>query len=210
MVQAVNSIRSMKNWPGLRPFYARRGCPARFQVCPAGQPDNLDAILSDRGYTSDARTAVQIADLSTVLTHTQRKEAHPVLVTETFDTAWFDAYYEAEDVTDADAAVRRGILQRIGPRVGYAHLRVEGRSVGMGLAVMERGWVGIFSMATHPAFRRRGYATAVIHALANWGHANRAEHMYLQVMERNKTAQKLYAKLGFETLYHYHYRELIV
>lgn len=191
-------------------FYARRGCPARFQLCPAAQPNDLDTILSDRGYISDARTAVQIVDLSTVITRTKRDAIHQVIVSETFDEAWFNAYCEAEEVDACAATVRRGILQRIGPRVGYAHLRIDGRSAGMGLAVMERGWVGIFSMATHPDFRRRGYATAVIHALADWGQTNQAERIYLQVMDRNKTAQALYAKLGFEALYHYHYRELVV
>ena len=188
-------------------FYARRGSPARYQICPAAQPAGLDALLAERGYTTDARTAVQIAPLATVLARTETDLAHRVAVGETFDESWFAAYCAAEAVGPDEANGRRGILGRIGPRLGYALLRLDGRPAGLGLAVRERGWVGIFSMATHPEFRRRGLATAVLHALAAWGEAERADRMYLQVMENNAPAKALYARAGLETLYHYHYRQ---
>lgn len=189
-------------------FYARWGQPARYQICPAAQPADLDTVLAQRGYQADARTAVQIARLSTVLKRTQTATEHPLTVSETFDPTWFTAYCIAEDVPPHEVEGRRDIMNRIGPEVGYALLQIEGQSAGMGLAVVERGWLGIFSMATHPDFRRQGHATTVIHALAQWGATHGATQIYLQVMERNTIAQALYAKLGFETLYHYHYRTL--
>jgi ribosomal protein S18 acetylase RimI-like enzyme len=128
-------------------------------------------------------------------------------VSETFSEVWFAAYCEAEGVAEAEAEGRRSIVQRIGPRVGYALLQLDGVNVGMGLAVLERGWVGIFSMATQPNFRRQGLATTVIYALAQWGQSHQADQIYLQVMESNAPAQALYQKLGFETVYHYHYRQ---
>lgn len=189
-------------------FYARWGSPPRYQICPAAQPGDLDVVLAERGYTTEARTAVQIASLPTVLAKTETDFARNATVSETYDEAWFAAYCEAEAVSDQAAEGRRGILGRIGPRVGYALLWLEGQPAGMGLAVMERGWVGVFSMATQPQFRRRGFATAVLYALAEWGQTQGAEQMYLQVMEDNAPARALYEKVGFETLYHYHYRQM--
>ncbi|MEM7031390.1 MAG: GNAT family N-acetyltransferase [Chloroflexota bacterium] len=202
---AQHDLTDSLNW--VEDFYQQRGCPPRYQICPAAQPANLDEILADRGYVADARTAVQIAPISTVLAHTQENFSNQVTVRELFDERWFQAYCEAEDVGDHEASGRRQILARIAPQVGYALLTLEGQPAAMGLAVVERGWVGIFSMATQPAFRRRGLATSVIRALAIWGQEKQATQFYLQVMESNTVAQTLYQKLGFETLYHYHYRE---
>jgi ribosomal protein S18 acetylase RimI-like enzyme len=187
-------------------FYARWGGPARYQICPAAQPSDLDAVLEARSYITEALTAVQHAPLAVVLKNTNSERAASVTVSETFSPEWFAAYCEAESVGEEEARGRRGILGRIGPRVGYALVRQEGRVVGMGLAVMERGFVGIYNMTTHPDFRRQGLASAALYALAAWGKANEATHMYLQVMENNAPAKALYGKVGFETLYHYHYR----
>jgi ribosomal protein S18 acetylase RimI-like enzyme len=73
--------------------------------------------------------------------------------------------------------------------------------------VADEDWIGLFCMATRPEFRRRGAATAVLRALAGWGRHQGAARAYLQVMDDNLPARSLYARAGFETLYHYHYRE---
>jgi ribosomal protein S18 acetylase RimI-like enzyme len=62
-------------------------------------------------------------------------------------------------------------------------------------------------MATQSQFRRRGAATAILHALAKWSQSRQAAQLYLQVMENNAPARTLYEKAGFESLYSYHYRE---
>lgn len=62
-------------------------------------------------------------------------------------------------------------------------------------------------MGTRPEFRRRGAATATLHALATWGGEQGAERAYLQVMAENLPATAVYARAEFERLYHYHYRE---
>jgi ribosomal protein S18 acetylase RimI-like enzyme len=188
-------------------FYDRWGSQTRYQVCPATQPANLNAILAERGYRSDALTAVQTAPLSTVLACTEPTPAYTVTVTDTFDEVWFATYCQAEQVDTQAAEARRTILQRIGPRTGYALLRVDNRPAAIGLAVVEQGWAGIFNMATQPEFRRQGAATAILHALTEWSQQHQATQMYLQVMEDNTPALALYARVGFETLYHYHYRE---
>jgi GNAT superfamily N-acetyltransferase len=189
-------------------FYTRQSCPPRYQICPAAQPANLDETLAARGYSSDARTAVQIASVETVLSRAAANPAYVVIVTETFDETWFDLYCRGEHVSPHTAEARRGILRRIGPRTGFALLRIAGQPAAIGVGVVERGWLGLFSLATHPEFRRQGAAANVIHALTQWGQIYHASQLYLQVMADNPPGLALYARLGFETLYHYHYREL--
>src|SRR5689334_11652236 len=40
-------------------FYARRGMRARYQMCPATQPAELDDVLAQRGFAAIAHTSVQ-------------------------------------------------------------------------------------------------------------------------------------------------------
>ena len=47
-------------------------------------------------------------------------------------------------------------------------VRDEGQVVALGMGVLEDGWLGIFNMATLPAFRRQGLAGAVLAGLADW------------------------------------------
>ena len=77
--------------------------------------------------------------------------------------------------------------------------------MGVGLAVCEHGWAGLFCMATDPRLRRRGIARAVLHELARWSR-RRAGRLYLQVERENAPAQALYADAGFVRSHGYHYR----
>lgn len=188
-------------------FYAHWNCRARFQICPAAQPANLDEILVARGYTSDARTAVQAALLDTVLNRAMPNRRFQVSIFDSFDRHWFNTYCQIEKFGKEAALGRQGILQRIRPSTAYALLKADGQPVAVGLVVAEQGWSGIFCMAPHHDFRRQGAATTILHALAQWSKRQSALQMYLQVMENNIPAQALYTQAGFETIYHYHYRE---
>ena len=97
-------------------------------------------------------------------------------------------------------------MQRIGPQTAYASVHLDGQIVGIGLGVVERGWLGVFNMRTHEDYRKRGVATAVLHHLAHWGQTESATRIYLQVEQDNANAQRLYQNVGFTTLYAYHYR----
>jgi ribosomal protein S18 acetylase RimI-like enzyme len=191
-------------------FYAQRKQPARFQLSPVAEPADLDQRLAERGYRSVASTAVQVAELTSILRQTVPLRLHPefeVEVSEEFDEEWFALYLAIEHGDDPQTVVRQSILRRIAAPTGYVTLRIDGQAASVGLGVVEREWLGIFCMATAPSYRRRGAASAIVRTLAIWAQLYEANHAYLQVMEENRAAQALYARAGFETVYRYHYRE---
>lgn len=191
-------------------FYQARTLPTRYQISPAAQPVDLDDQLAARGYVAVARTAVQIAPLTTILAQTSPLRHYPAFaieVAEAFADDWFAAYVAFAEEDRAGFATRREILQRIGVATGFALLRIDDQPAAVGLGVVEAGWLGIFCMGTAPLFRRRGAARAILRTLAIWAQMQGAEHAYLQVMDQNSAARLLYAGIGFQTLYHYHYRE---
>jgi N-acetylglutamate synthase len=188
-------------------YYARERMPARYQLCPASLPVDLDEVLAARGYRSEARTAVQVAPLAGVLAAPGTGPASGVAVSDRLEDAWFATYCRADGFGGAEAAGREAVLRRIARPTGYALLERDGQVAAVGLGVADEDWIGLFCMATRAEFRRRGAATAVLRALAGWGRQQGAARAYLQVMDDNLPARSLYARAGFETLYHYHYRE---
>jgi ribosomal protein S18 acetylase RimI-like enzyme len=189
-------------------FYARWGGPARFQMCPAAQPENLDEILANRGYIIKSPTEVQSAPTALVLARTKPQVEHTVSTTHTFTSEWFNLYCQAEMLDDHAAQARKNILQRIAPATAFVLLKIDDEPASVGLGISEQGWTGVFSMATAPRFRRQGAATSILHALARWSIQNSAEQMYLQVMDNNPQALGLYGQVGFERFYRYYYREI--
>ncbi|MEU4469394.1 GNAT family N-acetyltransferase [Streptomyces sp. NPDC024017] len=89
-----------------------------------------------------------------------------------------------------------------------AYLSVEhgDQVAGMGLIVASPGCAGVFCMATHPAHRRQGIATAILHVGARWAAARGADELYPQVMDENHAARRLYDHVGFRVSHTYHYR----
>jgi N-acetylglutamate synthase len=205
-------------------FYARRGARTLYQISPAAQPAELDAVLEARGYTAASLTNVQNASVEAVMKAAERNpafgadasrsagrkrvcESPEVSITPGLTDEWLAIYREAAELSDHQHAMRQGIMQRIGPPAGFALARLDGQPAAVGMAVAERGWAGIFCMETLPAFRRRGAATAILSELARWAQSQGAADLYLQVVANNTPALNLYANAGFRTLYQYHYRE---
>jgi ribosomal protein S18 acetylase RimI-like enzyme len=144
--------------------------------------------------------------VNTVLERAVINPAVRLTANETFDSRWFAFHCVTGPLSDLAARVRRGILQRIGSRTAYVLADLDGETAGIGLGVCERGRVGVFNMLTHPACRRQGIASAILHTLAGWGQSQGAKGMYLQVMMENGVALSVYERAGFATLYQCHYR----
>ncbi|ACZ87295.1 GNAT family N-acetyltransferase [Streptosporangium roseum] len=180
--------------PALEAFYAERAVPVTVQVSPAEHHQELDALLAARGYALAGRTLVMTAGAEAVTV----AAGDPGGVEYVDDRARWPALFEA--VTgNADGT---GVIGRIASKAVL--LAKDG--IGLGMAVTEDGWTGIFCMATHPAHRREGVARAVLAAAARWSEEQGASRLYLQVEEENIPARALYEGMGFTKSHGYHYR----
>lgn len=75
-----------------------------------------------------------------------------------------------------------------------------------GLAVLDDDLAGLFDIVTAPDRRRRGLAEAIVGDALARAAERHVGHAYLQVVEDNEPARRLYDRLGFRTLYSYRYR----
>jgi GNAT superfamily N-acetyltransferase len=184
-------------------FYA--GCRQRaiFQLTPLAEPLGLDARLAARGYAVESGVSIQCAELAALDLPTPRGvEAH---VDARLGADWLALAGERGRFAGQLDAFR-ALLERIGPRAGFALATVDGEPAATGLGVCEAGWLGVFAMATLPELRRRGAARSLLAALRDWASARGATRSYLQVERDNPGALDLYARAGYREVYGYHYR----
>ena len=186
-----------------RRYRARNLAPC-FKICPASQPADLDARLAARGYRAEGHARVLAAPLQAPQPAAAGGEGLEIRLQEAPDAAWLAACWP--DSNPADAAAKRLISGRIQPPRCFALALIAGRPAGAAAAAVESGWTCINAVQTHPDLRRRGIARSLMAALTAWAGDQGAGHLYLQVEEDNEPAQRLYAGLGFDFAYHYHYR----
>jgi GNAT superfamily N-acetyltransferase len=187
-------------------FYRARSAPPMFQVGPLSRPADLDAGLARRGYAVTAPTRIMCTEVDVVRALARDRTSHAsASVHDSITDAWFEVSGERGRFS-AHQDIYRALLGRIATRSGYALATVHGEPAAVGLGVCDPPWLGVFSMSTLPAHRRRGAATAILGALAEWGAERGAARVYLQVEADNGPGRALYERSGFEDVYGYHYR----
>jgi N-acetylglutamate synthase len=190
-------------------FSRRHRIPLRLQLSPDLFPV-LDAAVAARGLIREAPVTVMIASAASVLGGRGGLPSSPLTcrVSTEIEAGWVEAYAAAYD--DPGPGSRTGahgrLLRTLGPHAVAVRVDVDGAPAGVGFGVAERGWTGVFGMATTPALQRRGIATAVLRALAEWATTQRCPDLYLQVEDGNDGAIVLYEKAGFQPHHGYHYR----
>ncbi len=165
----------------------------------------LDAELHNQGWQRDAPTDVLVAPVDEVIATLALEPDVDVVVDSSPSTGWLDAWTDIEQRADASETARH-VLARIQASTGYVIADVEGVRAGVGLVVCQRGWAGVFCMATDPPMRRRGVACSILHAAAQMALRGDCHRLYLQVEHDNLPAQALYARAGFVRSHGYHYR----
>ncbi|NKZ06953.1 GNAT family N-acetyltransferase [Actinomadura latina] len=180
-------------------FYAVHGSIPRFQVTPRVCAEELDAVLGARGYLRHSSVSLQVADTSRVLERARRLH---VRLDERPTRTWFATW----QAVNGDSRAEWDMLARVDLPSAYASAMVGDEVVAVGRAVADRGWAGIFSMATLPRARGKGSARNVLATLADWAAGNGADRMYLQVERDNGPATRLYERAGFTEICAYHYR----
>lgn len=181
-------------------LYARHGLPAVFRLSPLA-PAEADHELSRAGYVHFDPCLVLHAPLPA----TTPPDASTTLATTPSD-AWIDALATATGVPPHHRALKRAMLQSIAQPAAFATLHAQGVAVGFGLAVLERGMVGLYDIVIAPGHRGSGRGRALVNALLHWGAGAGATSAYLQVLTQNTPALRLYEGLGFRPVYDYHYR----
>ena len=183
-------------------FYAERHLPVLFRITPFVQPADLGDALAAHGYEAFDPTLVQVARLATP---PEPVDPTGCEIAAPSDAEFADALAQLQDLSreGRDALFERMAASPLRTRALLAY--ADGAPVAAGTVMLEDGLAGVFSMATAPAMRRRGVATALLGRLLAWAWERNATHAYLQVDAQNAPALAVYRKFGFASAYTYHY-----
>ncbi|MCZ2498443.1 GNAT family N-acetyltransferase [Xylophilus sp. Kf1] len=180
-------------------LYRQQGLPCIFRLTPLAA-DGADRVLERAGYTRfDPSWVARIALVSAALPAAVEVSPQPT-------DAWLDGFADANGVRPADRAVHHRMLRSIARPCGFATLRHHDEAIGFALVVLERGAAGFYDVVVAPHRRGQGHGRSLMRGLQAWAKAQGASIGYLQVREQNTGARRLYAGLGFEDVYAYHYR----
>ena len=179
--------------------YAARGLPPIFRLTPFA-PAGLDPLLARRGYRVLDPTLV----LRRQLAGFRCADLADGSLAELAPDEWLAEFHRLKGTASNPA--HRAMLQAIPAVCFRAALMVAGGVATCGLGVLEDGLLGVFDLVTDPEQRRQGHGTRVVGGLLAWALGLGGHEAYLQVMESNEPARRIYAKLGFEEAYRYWYR----
>lgn len=185
-------------------LYPACGLKPVFRLSPLAPP-KADAVLHDAGYAVSSPTVVLTVPIAPEVPR-DPPGACSVRVDPSPSDGWMEGFAGLTGLSACSAAAHAAIVHAIAMPAGFATVLVDGHAVGYGLAVRERGAVGLFDLVIGDAERRRGLGRALIGALLAWGGSRGAARAYLQVAVANEDAIRLYDRLGFAEAYRYHYR----
>ncbi len=184
-------------------FYTSRNILPRFQMTESSIPTGLDDKLVDLGWGYGLEVAVEVANVDRVL-NIETDVRTELCPNPTED--WMNAYTLGSGYRDKDPAIRFALMTRSPMKKAFASSIINGEIASVGIGILKGDWIGLYSIATRPEYRRQKAGVSVSRALISWGKKNHASRSYLQVETDNTPAKRMYSRLGFKNCYTYWYR----
>ncbi len=173
-----------------------------FKITPFTEPSNLDEILEALGYISSDPSYVMMLDLG----HLAEPAMDTIKIEHQLEEEWLDHFASFTRLPSKNREIARSILSGSTLKQAFATLYHGNVPVACGLAVMQHSYIGLYDIVTQEQYRRQGFGEQLLLNLLMWGKTNGATHSFIQVVQQNEPAIKLYKKLGYQITYPYWYR----
>jgi len=183
--------------------------PAIFRLTPFAPPE-LDGRLAALGYGLGDEVEVRarpLADLDIPPSPPRPPEAKLVRVVAVGLERWLDVFTALSGAAESTRGAHRRVLASVPGVRRLLVLEADERPVACGMSVFEGGLLGLFDLVTAFDSRGRGFGGEILRRALRWGQRAGAREAYLQVLNRNAVALRLYERAGFAKVYSYHYRE---
>lgn len=183
--------------------YKRLGTPAIFKISPLISPD-FDYVLENRGYEIQHTTNVMTLSLKSA----RLEAAYPeVVFHDSIPPEWIESLFRLKGTTNpVHRQVVPSMYRAILKETICASIKRDGKIIATGLGILDRDYIGIYAIHVKEDYRNQGLARQICTGLLKEGIKKGAQKAYLQVVEGNVSARRLYESLGFSQLYTYWFR----
>lgn len=183
--------------------YKRLGTPAIFKISPLVSPD-FDYVLENRGYTVQHITHVMTLDLENAFLDSPCSK---VISSNEISPKWIESLLNLKENNNImHRTIVPSMYRSIPKETICCHIMENGEIVATGLGILDREYIGIYAIHVKDEYRRKGFARQICTKLLKEGKEKGASKAYLQVVENNPSAEKLYESLGFKYFYTYWFR----
>jgi GNAT superfamily N-acetyltransferase len=179
-------------------FYREHGFPPTVKITAEASHPAIDEYLDERGYRREAFTQVRSRAVTPM-------PASPGVSFLSDSAAWVESFAGVSGYEASDGVRLRQVIERM-TESWLAAVTAGGVVAAVGLGSPASARMGIFAMATRPEHRGKGYASAILGTLVGRAAGRGLGDAFLQVMDDNATATRLYERLGFAIRYRYWYR----
>ncbi|MCI5649874.1 MAG: GNAT family N-acetyltransferase [Fusicatenibacter sp.] len=184
--------------------YRHWGTPCIFKISPLLDP-SFDQLLERDGYVIEHITNVMTMNLSDL---TRSSEEAAVAISSFIPPRWIDSLFALKGTTNVmHRMVVPSMYRAIPKETVCASISDEsGQIIATGLGIYDREYIGVYAIHVHPSYRHRHYASSICRAILREGIHLGASKAYLQVVNGNEAAIRLYESLGFSYFYTYWFR----
>jgi ribosomal protein S18 acetylase RimI-like enzyme len=179
--------------------YNTEKLPCIFRLLSFNDNSRIESILDSRGYGLGDNSLVLVQEI-------QNKEFNLSELDELKVDEWMVHYCRLSEKDINDHSTHIKMVNKIKDDVLLVVFRKGSTIVSCGLGVIHEGFFGIFDIVTHPEHRNMGCGTELINGMLSWAVKRKAHTAYVQVVSDNKSAVRLYHKLGYILGYEYHYK----
>ena len=180
--------------------YEKQGLPANFKL--TENDKELSDLLARRGYQIVTPTDVMLLD--------NLQDGSDQLFKDTCFSdkpdEWLPYYFDFENISEIkNQDTFKKMLSKVLVDTIYCSVLHEGKVAACASAAIEQGYALIQNVIVNEKLRGLGLGEKLCRALIAKAKEHGAEHAYLQVVQTNEIAARLYEKLGFKKVYSYWY-----
>lgn len=183
-------------------LYKSRDLPPCFKISEIVQPANLDSLLESRGYKHEFEVSVQLMKLDRFDSENDINSQ----IDEFGNDCWIDNYARMNEMNKDNKPILGKIIDQIILPKCLLTYNLNGIPIGCGLGVIDKNYLGLFDIVIDKDYRNRGFGKLMIKSLLSWGKNKGSDYAYLQVLNNNNPAIRLYKFFGFKEEYRYWYR----